>query len=63
MILINWQQQSTWHRKLPDPHSASYVAENYALGGLTKVDDVDLSKFDQITQDFYNYSYVDTRYL
>ena len=39
---------------------ASYVAENYALGGLTNVGDVDLSKFDQITQDFYNYSYVDT---
>ena len=36
------------------------MAENYALGGLTKVADVDLSKFDQITQDFYNYSYVDT---
>ena len=38
----------------------SYVAEKYALGGLTKVDDVDLSKFDQVVQDFYNYSYVDT---
>ena len=32
----------------------------YALSGLTKTDDVDLSKFDQVTQDFYNYSYVDT---
>ena len=42
------------------PAFASYVAENYALGGLTKVGDVDLSSFDQITQDFYNYSYVDT---
>lgn len=42
------------------PAFASYVAENYALGGLTKVADVDLSGFDQITQDFYNYSYVDT---
>ena len=30
------------------------------MGGLTNVGDVDLSKFDQITQDFYNYSYVDT---
>ena len=26
----------------------------------TKVADVDLSNFDQITQDFYNWSYVDT---
>lgn len=42
------------------PAFASYVAENYALGGLTKVADVDLSAFDQITQDFYNWSYVDT---
>lgn len=39
---------------------ANYVAENYALGGLTSVPNVDLSKFDQITQDFYNWSYVDT---
>ncbi len=39
---------------------ANYVAKNYALGGLTKVSDVDLSAFDQITQDFYNWSYVDT---
>jgi multiple sugar transport system substrate-binding protein/raffinose/stachyose/melibiose transport system substrate-binding protein len=36
------------------------VAENYALGGLTQVSNVDLSAFDQFTQDFYNYSYVDT---
>lgn len=42
------------------PEFASYVAENYALGGLTKVADVDLSAFDPITQDFYNWSYVDT---
>ena len=42
------------------PAFASYVAENYAMGGLTKVADVDLSAFDQITQDFYNWSYVDT---
>ena len=42
------------------PAFSSYVAENYALGGLTKVADVDLSGFDQITQDFYNWSYVDT---
>ncbi len=42
------------------PEFASYVAENYALGGLTQVSNVDLSAFDQFTQDFYNYSYVDT---
>ena len=38
---------------------SQYVAENYALGGLTKVADVDLSKFDRLTQEFYAYSYVD----
>ena len=42
------------------PAFSSFVAQNYALGGLTKVADVDLSGFDQITQDFYNWSYVDT---
>lgn len=42
------------------PAFSSFVAEKYALGGLTKVADVDLSAFDQITQDFYNWSYVDT---
>lgn len=47
-------------QELTGPAFASYVAENYALGGLTKVADVDLSKFDQVTQDFYNWSYVDT---
>ena len=41
------------------PVFATYVGENYALQGLTQVD-VDLSNFDQFTQDFYNYSYVDT---
>ncbi len=39
---------------------AEYVASNYALGGLTTVANVDLSGFDQWTQDFYNWSYVDT---
>lgn len=39
---------------------SSFVAEKYALGGFTKVVDVDLGGFDQITQDFYNWSYVDT---
>ena len=47
-------------QELTGPAFVSYVAEKYALGGLTKVDDVDLSKFDQVVQDFYNYSYVDT---
>ena len=45
---------------LTGPDFANYVAENYALGGLTKVANVDLSGFDQWTQDFYNWSYVDT---
>lgn len=47
-------------QEVTGPAFASYVAEKYALGGLTKVGEVDLSKVDQITQDFYNYSYVDT---
>lgn len=42
------------------PEFSSFVAKNYALGGLTKVENVDLSGFDKITQDFYNWSYVDT---
>lgn len=42
------------------PAFANYVTENYALGGLTRAADVDLGAFDQITQDFYNWSYVDT---
>lgn len=46
--------------KVTGPDFANYVAENYALGGLTKVGDVDLSKFDAPVQAFYNYSYVDT---
>ncbi len=46
--------------KLTGPDFANFVATNYALGGLTKVADVDLSAFDQVTQDFYNWSYVDT---
>lgn len=37
---------------------ANYVGKKYALSGLTK-ENVDLSKFDQFTKDFYNYSYVD----
>lgn len=42
------------------PDFSQYCAENYALQGLAKVDDVDLSKFDQLTQDFYKWSYEDT---
>lgn len=47
--------------EITGPAFAEYVAANYALGGLTKVDNVDLSKFDQFTQDFYNFSYVDNK--
>ncbi|WFR55957.1 extracellular solute-binding protein [Anaerocolumna sp. AGMB13025] len=47
--------------ELTGPAFANYVASNYALGGLTKVQNVDLSKFDQFTQDFYNYQYVDNK--
>ena len=46
--------------ELTGPAFSSYVAEKYALGGLTKVADVDLSAFDPITAAFYNWSYVDT---
>lgn len=46
--------------KLTGPDFSNFVATKYALSGLTKVANVDLSAFDQITQDFYNYSYVDT---
>ena len=42
------------------PDFANFVATNYALGGLTKVADVDLSAFDSVMVDFYNWSYVDT---
>ena len=47
-------------QELTGPAFSSYVAEKYALGGLTKVADVDLSAFDPITAAFYNWSYVDT---
>lgn len=42
------------------PEFSKYVATKYGLSGLTKVADVDLSGLDQMTQDFYNWSYVDT---
>ena len=47
-------------QEVTGPAFSTYVAENYALGGLTDAGEVDLSAFDQITQDFYNWSYVDT---
>lgn len=47
-------------RELTGPAFSTYVAENYALGGLTSAGDVDLSAFDSVTQAFYNWSYVDT---
>ena len=46
--------------KLTGADFSNYVASNYALSGVAKVAGVDLSAFDQITQDFYNFSYVDT---
>ncbi len=46
--------------ELTGPAFSSYVAENYALGGLTNAGEVDLSKFDPITVAFYNWSYVET---
>jgi multiple sugar transport system substrate-binding protein/raffinose/stachyose/melibiose transport system substrate-binding protein len=46
--------------KLTGPDFSNYVASNYALGGLTKVADVDLSKYDDVEVAFYNWSYVDT---
>lgn len=45
---------------LTGPEFSAYVAENYALGGLTAAPEVDWSKFDQWDVDFYNFSYVDT---
>ena len=51
---IDFAQEAT------GPAFSTYCAENYALGGLTDAGEVDLSAFDQITQDFYNWSYVDT---
>ena len=46
--------------ELTGPAFSNFVAKYYALGGLTKVADVDLSNFDPITQAFYKWSYVDT---
>ena len=45
---------------LTGPEFSAFVAENYALGGLTAAPEVDWSKFDQWDVDFYNWSYVDT---
>jgi len=46
--------------EITGPAFSSFVAENYALGGLTDAGNVDLSKFSTLRQDFYKYSYVDT---
>lgn len=40
---------------------ASLVAKSTAVQGLSVVEEVDLSGFDQFTQDFYTYQYVDTK--
>ena len=45
---------------LTGPDFAAYVGENYALGGFC-AGDFDLSAFSQFQQDFYNFSYVDTK--
>jgi len=42
------------------PEFAAYVGENYALGGFC-AGEFDLSGFSQFQQDFYNFSYVDTK--
>lgn len=47
-------------QELTGPAFSTYVAEKYALGGLTDPGEIDLTVFDQITQDFYNWSYNDT---
>lgn len=47
-------------RELTGSAFSTYVAEKYALGGLTKAGNVDLSDKDSVTQAFYNWSYVDT---
>ena len=44
------------------PAFSEYVGANYALAGFCG-SDVDLSAFDQYTQDFYNFSYVDNKGL
>lgn len=46
--------------KLTGSDFSNFVASKYALSGIVKVENVDLSAFDEVTQAFYNYSYVDT---
>ncbi len=46
--------------KLTGADFSNFVASKYALSGIVKVANVDLSAFDEVTQAFYNYSYVDT---
>ncbi len=45
---------------LTGPAFSEFVGANYALAGFCS-SDVDLSAFDQYTQDFYNFSYVDNK--
>ena len=47
-------------QELTGPVFADYVGATYALGGFCKAD-FDLSSFDRIDQEFYNFSYVDTK--
>ena len=47
-------------QEVTGPAFSTYVAENYALGGLTSAGEVDLSNFDAVTAAFYKWSYVDT---
>lgn len=42
--------------EITGPTFADYVAENFALTGLTQTADVDLSAFDQFTQDCYTFN-------
>lgn len=45
-------------REITGPDFAVYVGENYAEQGFYKAD-FDMSAFDQVTVDFYNFNYVD----
>lgn len=47
--------------KLVGKDFSTYVGEKYALQGITKASDLDLSKFDPFIQKFYKYSYEDTK--
>ncbi len=47
-------------QELTGPVFADYVGANFALGGFCKAD-FDLSVFDRVKQEFYNFQYVDTK--